>query len=201
MLDWLKNIAKEHPEFWKTYVSKFDKKSNRYVALSVETTGLNPKKDVILSFGAIAVVNDNVIIGDAFEIAIPQYKYLHDNGITNDFTSESSMPKLAEPAAIESLINYIGNATLIGHRIHFDVEMINEALEKLGCGRLKNEALDVEIMYKKLHDINDKNFSLEELSTLFKMSKTERISSTDDAFTIALLFLKLKSRLGLNYLN
>jgi len=201
MLDWLKNIAKEYPEFWKSYISKFDKKSNRYVAISVETTGLNPKNDVILSFGAVAIVNDNVIVGDAFEIAIPQYKFLHDNGITNDFTIESNLPKLAEPEAIESLINYLGNATLIGHRIHFDVEMINESLEKLGCGRLKNEALDIEIMYKKLHDINDKNFSLDELSALFKMTKSERFSSVDDAFSIALLFLKLKSRLGLNYLN
>jgi DNA polymerase-3 subunit epsilon len=26
MLDWLKNINKEHPEFWKNY-AKFDKKS------------------------------------------------------------------------------------------------------------------------------------------------------------------------------
>ncbi len=197
MLDWLKNITKESPEFWKNYQAKFDKKTNRFVALSVETSGLNPSKDVILSFGCIAVVNDNIIIGDTFEIAIPQYKYLHDNGITNDFLLESSMPKLAEPAAIESFINYIGNATLVGHRIHFDVEMINEALDKLSCGRLKNEALDVEVMYKKLHDINDKNFSLDELSSLFKIAKTERISTTDDAFTIALLFLKLKSRLGI----
>lgn len=197
MLDWLKNINKEHPEFWKNYTSKFDKKSNRYVSLSLETTGLNPNKDVILSFGAIAVINDTILIGDTFEIAIPQYKYLHDNGITNDFLVESNQPKLAEPAAIEAFINYLGNATLVGHRIHFDVEMINEALEKLACGRLKNEALDIEIMYKKLHDIGDKNFSLDELGTLFKIPKTERISTTDDAFTIALLFLKLKSRLKL----
>lgn len=197
MLDWLKNISKEHPEFWKKYVSKFDKKSNRYVALSVETTGLNTSKDVIISFGAIGVVNDNIYIGDTFEIAIPQYKYLHDNGITNDFLLESSQPKLAEPAAIENFINFIGNSTLVGHRINFDVEMINVALEKLACGRLKNEALDIEVMYKKLHDINDKNFSLDELSHLFKIAKTERISTTDDAYTIALLFLKLKSRLGL----
>ncbi len=197
MLDWLKNINKEHPEFWKNYTSKFEKKSNRYVSLSLETTGLNPNKDVILSFGAIAVVNDTILIGDTFEIAIPQYKYLHDNGITNDFLLESAQPKLAEPAAIEAFINYLGNATLVGHRIHFDVEMINESLEKLACGRLKNEALDIEIMYKKLHDIGDKNFSLDELGTLFKIPKTERISTTDDAFTIALLFLKLKSRLKL----
>jgi DNA polymerase-3 subunit epsilon len=197
MLDWLKNINKEHPEFWKTYLSKFDKKSNRYVALSVETTGLNPIKDVIISFGAVAVINDNIYIGDAFEVAIPQYKYLHDNGISNDFLLESNQPKLAEPAAIENFINYIGNATLVGHRVNFDVEIINIALEKLSCGRLKNEALDIEVMYKKLHDINNKNFSLDELSHLFKVVKTERISTADDAYTIALLFLKLKSKLGL----
>ena len=197
MLDWIKNINKEHPEFWKTYLSKFDKKSNRYVVLSTETTGLNPKKDVILSFGAVGVVNDNILIGDVFEVVIPQYKFLHDNGLSNDFLLESSQPKLSEIQAIEMFINFIGNATLVGHRIHFDIEMINEALEKSSCGRLKNEALDIEIMYKKLHDINDKNFSLDELSHLFKIAKTERISTTDDAYTIALLFLKLKSRLGL----
>jgi DNA polymerase-3 subunit epsilon len=197
MLDWLKNINKEHPEFWKTYLSKFDKKSNRYVVLSTETTGLNPKKDVILSFGAVGVVNDNILIGDVFEVVIPQYKFLHDNGLSDDFLLESSQPKLSEIQAIEMFINFIGNATLVGHRIHFDIEMINEVLEKYSCGRLKNEALDIEVMYKKLHDINDKNFSLDELSHHFKIAKTERISTTDDAYTIALLFLKLKSRLGL----
>jgi len=196
MLDWLKNINKEHPEFWKTYLSKFDKKGSRYVALSIDSTGLNPKKDVILSFGAIGIVSDNILIGDVFEVTIPQYKFLHDNGLSNDFLLESEQPKLSEVHALEKFIEFIGNATLVGHRINFDIEMINESLEKLACGRLKNEALDIEVMYKKLHDINDKNFSLDELSSQFKISKTERISTTDDAFTIALLFLKMKSRLG-----
>jgi DNA polymerase-3 subunit epsilon len=34
----------------------------------------------------------------------------------------------------------------VGH--HFDVEMINAALEKLECGRLKNEALDIDMMHQ-----------------------------------------------------
>jgi len=196
MLDWLKNINKDYPEFWKIYLAKFEKKSNRYIALSVDTTGLNPKKDVILSFGAIGIVNDNILIGDVFEVTIPQYKFLHDNGLSNDFLLESEQPKLSEVHAIEKLIDYLQNATLVGHRIHFDIQMINEALEKLACGRLKNEALDIEVMYKKLHDINDKNFSLDELSKLYKIPNSERVSTTDDAYTIALLFIKLKSRLG-----
>jgi DNA polymerase-3 subunit epsilon len=196
MLDWIKNINKEYPEFWKLYLSKFETKSNRYVVLSTETTGLNPRKDVILSFGAIGVMNDVIRIGDNFEVVLLQYKYLHDNGLSNEFLIESKLSKLAEPQAIQSFVDYIGNAVLVVHRIHFDIEMINDVLEKMECGKLKNEALDVEIMHQKLIDITNKSFSLVDLIKHYKIPENEKNSASDDAYSIALLFLKLKSRLG-----
>jgi DNA polymerase-3 subunit epsilon len=197
MLDWLKNINKEYPEFWKNYIAKFEKKSNRFVVLSTETSGLNPDKDIILSIGSFAVIDNSIVIGDNFETVLLQYKFLHDNGLSNEFIVESKMKKLVEPEAIKLFIEYIGNSVLVGHHIDFDVEMINAALERLNCGRLKNEALDIDIMYRKLHDITDKEFSLDELSTIYKIPKSERNSSSEDAYRIALLFLKLKSRLGI----
>ena len=196
MIDWIKNINKEYPVFWKSYLTKFEGKSNRYVILSTETTGLNPKKDVILSFGAVAVVNDIIRIGDNFEVVILQYKYLHENGLSNEFLIESKLSKLAEPQAMQALVEYIGNAVLVGHRIHFDIEMINDVLEKMECGKLKNEALDIEIMHQKLMDITNKSFSLEDLIKHYKLPLNEKNSASDDAYSIALLFLKLKSRLG-----
>lgn len=196
MLDWIKNINKEYPEFWKLYLAKFETKSNRYVVLSTETTGLNPKKDVVLSFGALAVIDDIIRVGDNFEVVILQYKYLHDNGLSNEFLIESKLTKLAEPQAMQAFVDYIGNAVLVGHRIHFDIEMINDALEKMDCGKLKNEALDVEIMHQKLIDIMNKSFSLDDLVKQYKIPLNERNSASDDAYSISLLFLKLKSRLG-----
>jgi len=198
MLDWIKNINKEYPEFWKTYLSKFDKKSKRFVVLSTETTGLSLDKDVILSIGSFSVINNGILIADSFETIIAQYKFFHENGISNEFTVETKMKKLGEPEAIQAFVDFIGNAVLVGHHIDFDVEMINVALERLGCGRLKNEALDIDVMYRKLTDINNKQFSLEELCTIYKIPKSDRNSSSEDAYKIALLFLKLKSRLGLN---
>ncbi|MFV5693246.1 PolC-type DNA polymerase III [Flavobacterium sp. LT1R49] len=197
MLDWLKNLNKEYPEFWKTYLAKFDKKSTRFVVLSTETSGLNPVKDVILSIGSFAVVDNSILIGDSFETVLLQYKFLHDNGLSNEFIVESKMKKLGEAEAIQTLIEYIGNAVLVGHHIDFDVEMINAALERLDCGRLKNEALDVDVMHRKLNDINDKQFSLDELCTAYNIPKSDRNSSAEDAYKTALLFLKLKSRLGI----
>ena len=75
-------------------------------------------------------------------------------------------------------------------------KIINEVLEKMDCGRLKNEALDIEIMHQKLMDINNKVFSLDELGKIYKVPQNERVTASDDCYTIALLFLKLKSRLG-----
>jgi DNA polymerase-3 subunit epsilon len=196
MLDWIKNINKEHPDFWKLYLSKFETKSNRYVVISTETTGLSPKKDVVLSFGAIGVINDIIRIGDNFEVVILQYKYFHDNGLSNEFLIESKLSKLSEPQAIQSFVDFIGNAVLVGHRIHFDIEMINDVLEKMECGKLKNEALDVEIMHQKLMDITNKSFSLVDLIKHYKIPENEKNSASDDAYSIALLFLKLKSKLG-----
>lgn len=198
MLDWIKNINKEYPEFWKTYLSKFEKKSNRFVVLSTETTGLSLDKDVILSFGCFSIINSSIIIGDSFETVIAQYKFFHDNGISNEFTIETKMKKMAEPEAIQALVEFIGNSVLVGHHIDFDVEMINVALDRLDCGRLKNEALDIDVMHRKLLDVNNKQFSLDELCTIYKIPVSDRNSSTEDAYKIALLFLKLKSRLGLN---
>ena len=196
MLDWIKNINKDYPEFWKLYLAKFESKSNRYVLLSTETTGLNPKKDVILSFGALGLMNDVIKVGDNFEVVILQYKYLHDQGMSNEFLIDSNLTKLAEPQAVQALVDYIGNAILVGHRIHFDIEMINEALEKMGCGRLKNEALDIEIMHQKLIDSTSTSYSLEQLVKHYGIPQSEKNSASEEAYAIALLFLKLKARLG-----
>jgi DNA polymerase-3 subunit epsilon len=197
MLDWIKNINKEYPDFWKDYLTKFEAKPNRFVVVSTETSGLNPNKDVILSLGAFSIIDDSVVIKDSFESVLLQTKFLQDNNISNEFIIESKMIKMEEPVALEAFINFLGNAILVGHHINFDIEMINSALERLDCGRLKNEALDVDMMYRKLTDINDKQFSLNDLGEIFKIPKSDRNSSSEDAYRIALLFLKLKSRLGI----
>ena len=197
MLDWLKNINKEHPDFWKTYVSKFEKKSSRFVVLSTETSGLNSDKDVILSIGSFSVIDNSILIGDNFEAVFLQYKFFHDNGLSNEFLVESKMKKLGEAEAIKLFIEFIGNSVLVGHHIDFDVEMINAALERLDCGRLKNEALDIDVMHRKLLDIYDIQFSLEELCAIYSIPISDRNSAAEDAYKTALLFLKLKSRLGI----
>lgn len=196
MLDWIKNINREYPDFWKEYLMKFEKRPTRFVVLCSQTSGHHVQKDVIFSFGAIGIVADEIVVDDFFEVVLLQYVYLHDNGLSNNFLIESNLPKMTESQAVEALVRHIGNAVLVGYRIHLDVDMINEALVKMHCGRLKNEALDLEIMYRKWKDA-DGPFTLNDICTAFKLPKIEQATAADEAYTMALLFLKLKSRLGI----
>jgi len=198
MLDWLKNINKDYPEFWKEYLTKFSKKSKRYVVLSTKATGDSIEKDVITFISAFAVENDSIMIKDSFEAILLQYRFLHDNHLSNEYIIESRLLKLSEPEALKSFVEYLGNGILVGHDIQSDVERINATLERMDCGRLRNEALDVDIMHRKLHEITeDKELSLDELSDFYKIKKIEGDSATENAYKIALLFLKLKNKLGL----
>jgi DNA polymerase-3 subunit epsilon len=103
------------------------------------------------------------------------------------------MNKLAETDAIKSLIEFIGNSILVGHHVDFDVEMINVALEKLECGRLKNEALDIDMMHLKLNDITDKQFS-NQLSEIYKIPQSERIlqKTLQNGFVISKIKVKIR---------
>lgn len=197
MLDWLK-INKDYPEFWKEYLHKFENKSKRFVVFSTETTGLDTENDVILSIGAVGIEKDRIIVKDSFDLTLIQDKFNPEVAIKNGILKENNDVKVSQTEAIINFVNYLGNATLVGHRINFDMAMINEALEKLQVGRLKNEALDIEIMYQKWKQLpEDKQISIDELSSTFKISKSDRHTASGDAYIISLLFLKLKQRLGL----
>lgn len=199
MLDWITNKNKSYPEFWKTYLSKFETKpvTKRFVILTTEKSGLNITKDVIFSIGAIAVVNDGIVINDNFDVVLLQYKYLHDNGLSNEFLIESKQIKLAEPQAIQAFVEYIGDAVLVGTKINFDIDMFNFALDKLNCGRLKNEALDIEIMYNKWKETNYKSTEIGDLNSLLEYRENDKLSNSEDAYSLALYFLKLKNRLNI----
>lgn len=194
MLDWLKN--KKYPEFWKSYLQKQEEDSNRYVTLSLKTTGLNTQKDIILTIGCVAIHNNEIVIKDSFEVILLQYIYNHDHGFSNDFIIESKMAKVTEAEGMERLVNYLQNAVIIGHRVDLDLEMINKALEKLECGRLKNEALDLEIMFRKWKEMSDdKKLSVEEIAQALKQPYEDYDSTIQESYTMALCFLKLKKYL------
>lgn len=195
MLNWLK-FNKNYPDFWKRYLENIDKKSNRFVVLTTETSGYDANKDTILSLGAITVQNDKIVVGDTFEMVIKQSESTENNAENEaDFLKNEN--EVSEPFAIEAFVDFVSNATLIGHRIDFDIEIINVALKKMSCGELKNEALDLEVMFRKWKNISDdKNIEIKSILKTFEVEKVDRNCTILDAYDLAIVFLKLKLKLG-----
>lgn len=186
MLDWLKNIGKDYPEFWKNYLVQMETPTSNRVALYVETTGINHEKDRIISIGAVAIINNQITIENSLEITLNKADILEGKDLSYE-----------EVQMIESLINFISNATLVGHRIHYDIEIINEYLYKVHCGRIKNNLLDVEVMHDRIMDQPGKQYSMIELLNHYKIQNPDVPTSGNFAYTIALLFLKMRGKLKL----
>lgn len=189
-------FSKEYPEYWKKYIDSFKRKATKYVVISMETSGLDTENDVIMGIAATSVVGNRIIIKDSFELFIQHGKEKTDE-LANEFITVSKFEKVTEEEAVIKLLEYLDNAVLIGHRINFDIEMLDECLRRMKLGKIKNEAFDIEAMFNKLMETNDKSYSLEAISENLKIPISERNSVSDDAYSIAILFLKLKEKLGI----
>lgn len=191
-----KIFNKEYPEFWKKYTDSFKNPATKYVVISIETSGLDVEKDVIMSIAATSIVDNRIIIKDSFEVFI-QHTKQEVSDYDHEFISVSKIEKVFENQAIETLLDYLENSIFIGHRVDFDIEMLNHALSRMKLGKIRNEAFDIEAMFNKLAETNEKKYSLEEMSKKLNINLSDRNSAADDAYSIALLFLKMKDKLGI----
>jgi DNA polymerase-3 subunit epsilon len=197
--DWL--TGGNLPQFWKNYLSLFDGDNNdsqrRYVIFDMETTGLDPKEDIVLSIGAIGVTGNAIEIGDFFEIFIQQ-----ENSNTESTSSDGPkieiIEKVVEAEAMIQFLNFAKDAVLVGHNVNLDIEMINQALKRLDLGRIKNPIMDTNALYLRWKDLgDDTQTTLDELSTALKIKKSDRHTASGNAYVTALAFLKLKTKLGI----
>ncbi len=169
----------------------------RFVVLDSETTGLDPRKDRIVTIGAIAVLNHEILIEDSFE-ALLKVEYNSSTVTVHGVTREESGVGLDEPAALDRFLAYLGNGVIVGHHIGHDVETFNTGYQRHFGFRLQNSSLDT--MALTLHLERDgafvgrdpiQEFSLDALCALFNIIPHDRHTATGDAFMTALVFQRL----------
>lgn len=200
-LDWL--TGGSTPQFWKNYTSLFDKETakaakRRYVIFDMEATGLDYRDDVMLSIGAIGVVNNAIEVGDFLEVHIKQDKFAPQSVALGNRFSEPGHEKVVEAEALIQFLNFTKDATLVSHNINLDVEMLNQALKRLDLGRIKNPLMDTNVLYRRLKDLPESHqLSLDQLCDALKVRRSDRHTAAGNAYITAIVFLKLKAKLGI----
>jgi len=170
----------------------------RFVVLDSETTGFSPRLDRILTIGAVAVLDGEIVLEDSFDALLrvtgdvgPVAVY----GVTPDQTRRGH----DEPEVLQQFLDYLRDGVIVGHHIGHDVSMLDAGLERLGSDvRVLNRTLDTADI--TLHLAQDGAFadrslpghlSLDTLADLFGVVPHDRHTASGDAFITAQVFLRL----------
>lgn len=169
----------------------------RFVVLDTETTGTDAARDHLVSIGAVAVEEGQIVLADSFEATLRIAHNLASvtvHGITRDEARDG----IEEPEALLAFLEYLRDGVIVGHHIGFDVKIMSRACEQHFGIALKNRSLDT--MDLTLHlqaagafagnaEISD--FSLDSLCSIFGVEPRDRHTAGGDAFITAQIFLRL----------
>lgn len=184
----------------------FDIEPDVFVCFDCETTGLDRKKDRIITLSAIKIIGNEVQTSQSLNLVIKQENDISAESIAihhlrNIDIENSRELYLNEQEAIYDFLAFIGGATLVGYYLEFDVAMVNRVMQPLlGIG-LPNPQIEVSGMYhehamqKFKRSCVEPNIDLSFEHILQKLSipNLGQHDAFSDALMTALIFVKLKS--------
>lgn len=196
----------QKPDFIKRYLDCFAEswtdqtpvEKIRFVVLDTETTGLDPRRDRLITIGAVAVKACEMVLADSFE-AMLKLAYNSSSVTVHGITKEEARGGMEEPEALELFLDYLQDGVIVGHHIMHDIESLNTACDRHFGITLPNRFLDT--MDLTLHLQKDgafasrqkeiHGFSLDALCEFFSVAPHDRHTAGGDAFITALIFLHL----------
>ncbi len=183
----------------KNFEFLFDEPSEEeYVCFDCETTGLNPKVDDIVSIGAVIIKNNTIVASKKFVKFIKPKTKLQAEAIKIHHIRECDLEDAEDiNNVIDEFLHFIGNRTLVGYYLEFDIAMINKYLKpKLGI-TLPNKIHEVSAIYYdyKIEKIPQANIDLR-FNTIMDELDIPSLGKHDaynDAIMTSMIFIKLKN--------
>ncbi|SMO81891.1 DNA polymerase-3 subunit epsilon [Fodinibius sediminis] len=168
-----------------------------FIILDTETTGLDVKKDYIISYGSIKVKNYAISISSARHYFLKQKKVGREAIKIHQIINVENALSLRD--FVKLFLDDIENAIIVGHHIHFDIAMLEKAVRPLGLKKLLNARLDTRKLAIRLemgkhagHQfIPARDYGLDALCRRYHIPLDDRHTAAGDAFLTAQLFLKL----------
>ncbi|UFH58055.1 3'-5' exonuclease [Sulfurovum mangrovi] len=173
-------------------------REDEIVVFDCETTGLDPKRDEIISIGAVKVKKNKILTDEAIHLYIEQKRDISAKSITVHKIRNCDLEgAVTVEEAVERFLYYIGNRKLAGYYLEFDVAMINKYTKKMLGITLPNRQVEVSALYydKKLKRIPQGNIDLR-FDTILKDLSLPRLkahNALNDAVMTAMMYLKLKN--------
>jgi len=173
----------------------------RYVVVDTELTGLDDRKDGIVSIGAVRMRGGKIEIGGAFHELVNPSAVLDARSVV----IHGIMPSQVEtkPPIDEVLVtfmDYAAGSVLVGHCVSIDLAFLNREARRVTGGSFRNPAVDTLSLYGWLRYRLPENpalaatlpdLSLFELARLFEIPVVGGHTALGDAYLTAQLFQRL----------
>jgi DNA polymerase III subunit epsilon len=169
----------------------------RFVVLDSETTGLNPATDRIITIGAVAVIDGEIVLEDSFAALLKMER--NTEAVTvHGVTRDESRKGIEESEALELFLDYLGDGVIVGHHIGHDIATFDAAYSRHWGFQLANRSLDTMDLTLHLERAGAfagrppiRHFTLDALCEMFGVIPHDRHTAGGDAFITAQVFLRL----------
>ncbi len=166
------------------------------VVFDTETTGLNVKKDEILSIGAVKVKGNTILTSQTFEVFVKPSFAISKKSITIHRIRPCDVENALEPQkAVEAFLEFIGPRPLVGYYLEFDTAMIEKYTKPWLGITLPNKRIEISGLYfdKKIPLIpqGDIDLRFDTIMRELKLPKMGKHNAVNDAIMTAMIYLKL----------
>lgn len=167
----------------------------RWVVVDVEASGLDLRRDRLISIGAVAVQGETISFADSFDIVLKQDAVSPTANILVHGIGGTAQREGAPPAeALLRFLHYLGKSRLVAYHAAFDEAMIGRAMQTYLGFKFKRHALDLAYLAPALFsDVSPKQRALDDWLARFSIRDFARHNALSDAYSTAqLLQVSLK---------
>ncbi len=149
-----------------------------YVAVDLEMTGLNARRDSILEIGAVRVKNKEV--EEVYEAMIrPQGKLSQEVTQLTGITDEMALLGRGMDEVFAEFVEFCGNEVLLGHNVVFDYGFLKQAAMNRNIA-FERQGIDTLKIARKLLPPEEKK-TLQLLCDRYEIHRKRRHRALDDA--------------------
>ncbi|CAM8631429.1 DNA polymerase III epsilon subunit, exonuclease domain [Acidimicrobiia bacterium] len=166
-----------------------------FCVIDLETTGGSAATCGITEIGAVKL-RGGECLGTFQTLVNPGCAIPPQITVLTGITQSMVLPAPRIEAVLPSLLEFIGDAVIVGHNVRFDMSFVQAALERDERPRLRNQSLDTVALARRLVRDEVPNCKLGTLAERLRLEHRPSHRALDDALTTGDLLHLLIERAG-----
>ncbi len=170
-----------------------------YVVIDTELTGLNWRKDSIVSIGAVRMKGGRIDIGESFYRMInPETSLTAESVVIHEIMPSDVVMKPGIDTVLGEFLDYCGADILVGFCVSVDMEFLNRETKRLFGSTLQNQVIDIYPLFEWLlknegfrgekKSLLSSRYQLYDIARYFDIEVNGAHNAIIDAFITAQIF-------------